>query len=115
MSQISIITKPTERSEVVAPLRKLLPELSIGDIRQRLASSGALIQREIFDNEWEEVHALLRDVIGVLKQHRVDFELHESSSDDAPTPGNPATLINEETLENILKGHADEVERQRDA
>jgi hypothetical protein len=112
MSRIAILAS-TDRPDVVAGLRKLLPDVSMADLKQRLGGDQPIVDSEAFGNDWEEVHPLLREVIAELKAKQVDFEIHELVDDDQAKRGDASTKIDEATLENILNGFVEEVERAR--
>lgn len=107
MSWIAIVTTSGEHA-LLAPLRDLLPDVPIGELRRRLAGAGPLVVRELWRNDHEETHALLRAVVSLLQRHGTALAIHELERPEEPA--SDANAIEPDLLESIMS----EFERRLD-
>lgn len=109
------IKAKSDSNELVGELRELLPELGIAEIKKRLSSGAVLAEREPFQNDSDEVHGLLRSLVALLKRRGADYAIHEWVADSGVFDGpDPRNRIDDQVLENILRGFEDGVKRQRE-
>lgn len=110
---IAILAK-SDSNELVGELRELLPDMPVADIKNRLRTGAALVQRETLENDWREVQALLRGVVAALKRHGAEVAIHEWVADSGIFDGpDPRNRIDETVMENIFRGDVEEMARQR--
>jgi len=96
-------------------LHKVL-KCSLGELRQLLASGEPIVAREIFDNDFDQHAALIRNVLLVIEdgnlEHRI-YELPEGRGIKT-CDASPQCLIGVEVLRNILNEADAELNRQLD-
>lgn len=100
---------------VLRELHKLLGE-SLAKIRSALISSKPILELELFDSEYDEKAALLKNMIGLIRRNNLKVDVYEIPSDQTFETSSvlKESLINLEILENILKSSDDEMDRQLD-
>lgn len=104
----------TKKADVVVALKKLVPDLPIGELRERLATGRPFL--ELTDWQDEENAALIREVIAELDSRAVEPLIYRLRSGDPspPSPSATARRITKETLANMLQ-RAAEISREIDA
>lgn len=107
MSWIAIVTTSGEHA-LLAPLRDLLPAVPVSELRGRLTGAGPLVVCELWRNDHEDAHALLRAVVALLQRHGTPLAIHELERREEPA--SDANAIDPETLEWLMS----EFERRRD-
>jgi hypothetical protein len=112
MSRISIVAT-TNRLEVLPALRRLLPDVVLLELKQRLTQGNVLVERELFMNDHEEVHPLLRRIVAELQSHGVPFQLYERCGASASTE-DPGWPIPVEDLERIMGAFEHRLEHRRE-
>lgn len=86
MSKIAIAAK-TDRTDVALALRKVLPNASIADLKQSLATGRPFFEMLFGDPDHDEQEAIVRKLVGELQRVGVEpivYELGEMQSADEP-------------------------------
>lgn len=98
---------------LIARLRPITG-LAIAELRRRIGSADALADYTLFGNDHDEVATRLRVLVAALKSLGAPFSLYELDDNESLKDGDQARCeIDDVTLENILRAHSEEVERQR--
>lgn len=95
----------TDRADVMASLRKHLPDLSLVELRGHLAAGTPFLERLYPMNDREDVAALFRAVIATLKSHQVDPIAYVIDDDEEEFDLSRSASFREpvEILENVLR------------
>jgi len=111
MSIITVIAKSPMRSSVLFKLHKLL-KAPLADTKSRVESGAPIFEEEIFDGSYDEKSKLLRDLIAVAQEEKINLEIFETpanlKSDGYKKSG---TIISQDTLKNILDSADEDIDR----
>lgn len=75
----------------------MLPDKSVGEIRQALSTGAPLVDRTLFYNDHEEAAAQLKGVIAELRKHGIEPRVYEL--DDDEDVGAPIDADRQESVE----------------
>jgi hypothetical protein len=114
MTKIVVLLSKSFDNCLLTDIRRIT-NLSLGDIKQRVASGHPLFEYKMYNNDYENTFQTLRSLIETLSRHSINSRFFQISDEDAnilEMNNKDLYEVSPDTVTNLMNSYEREVSRQ---